>query len=221
MAARSRKRKLPADLQEAEALVRKTSCARCTVMEAYKSLQALDLSQVQGVPQTDAVAPEALTIWLIAKFGIQEVQKMASILTALPETLTPSQKMRFFKKLCGRESDGDFLCATIQRSSLVSTVACNHDVKVLSPPIKQCTHCAANLTENHHCRVKLYTLSGVKEAEKVTFRCAKCRVSYNYDKFGDKIENGFRFYPEQRQFVEVNDVTYFQRQLLDHQCSLA
>lgn len=220
MAAKSRKRKLPADLQEAEALLQSTSSARRTATEAYKSLQALDLSHSEGVPQAEALSPDALTIWLIAKFGITEVQKMASILTALPETLTPSQKVRYFKQLSGRESDSDFLCTIIQRSSLTAGTY-NHDVKVVAPPVKQCNKCAANLTENHHCRVKLYTLTGMHEAEKVTLRCLKCKLSYNYDKWGDKNENGFRYYPEQRQFVEVNDTTYFQRQLLDLQCSLA
>ena len=77
-----------------------------------------------------------------------------------------------------------------------------------------------NLIENHHCWVKLYTLAGMHEAE-VTLRCVRCKISYNYDKWGDKIDNGFRYYPVAREFVEVNDTTYFERQLQNLQCSLA
>ena len=76
MAAKSKKRKLPADLHEAEALLR-TSSARRAVLEAYNSLQVVELNQVEGVPQAQALSPDALTTWLVAKYGIQEVQKMA------------------------------------------------------------------------------------------------------------------------------------------------
>jgi len=48
MAAKSRKRKLPADLQETEAFLQSTSSARRTATEAYKSLQALDQSHSEG-----------------------------------------------------------------------------------------------------------------------------------------------------------------------------
>ncbi len=77
-----------------------------------------------------------------------------------------------------------------------------------------------NLVENHHCTVKLYTLAGAFAVEKITLRCTKCSLSYNYDKWGNKRARGFAYYSEQREFVEVNDTTYFDRQLLELQCSL-
>ena len=86
---------------------------------------------------------------------------------------------------------------------------------------KRVESCRSNLIENHRCRVKLYTLAGIHEVEKVTLRCVRCKISYNYDKWGDKIDNGFRYYPVARNFVEVNDTTYFERQLQNLQCSLA
>ena len=224
MAAKSKKRKLPADLHEAEALLRTTSSARRAVLEAYNSLQVVELNEVEGVPQPQALSPDALTTLLVAKYGIQELQKMAKILVNLPETLTPSQKSRYFKQLSGRDSDSDLLCRTIEKSSLCTIGGYDQDascVKVLSPPVKQCTSCTSNLIENHRCRVKLYTLAGMHEAEKVTLRCVRCKISYNYDKWGDKIDNGFRYYPVSREFVEVNDTTYFERQLQNLQCSLA
>ena len=150
MAAKSKKRKLPADLHEAEinieALLQTTSSARraarnfglsqvcqrsrimihcswlwlpkvrrescqliCTklkliskhcckqrvllgraVLEAYNSLQVVELNEVEGVSQAQALSPDALTTWLVAKYDFLEVQKMAKILVNLPETLTPS-----------------------------------------------------------------------------------------------------------------------------------
>ena len=61
MAAKTKKRKLPADLYEAEALLRTTSSARRAMMEAYKSLQVVELNEVEGVPQAQALSPDALT----------------------------------------------------------------------------------------------------------------------------------------------------------------
>ena len=196
------------------------------MLEAYNSLQVVELNEVEGVSQPQALSPDALTTLLVAKYGIQELQTMTKILVNLPETLTPSQKSRYFKQLSGRDSDSDLLCRTIEKSSLCILLeamtrmhhAC---VKVLSPPVKQCTSCTFNLIENHRCRVKLYTLAGMHEAEKVTLRCVRCKISYNYDKWEDKIDNGFRYYPVAREFVEVNDTTYFKRQLQNLQCSLA
>ena len=75
MAAKTKKRKLPADLHEAEALLRTTSSARRAMMEAYKSLKAVELNEVEGVPQAQVLSPDALTTWLVAKYGIQEVEK--------------------------------------------------------------------------------------------------------------------------------------------------
>ena len=146
---------------------------------------------------------------------------MAKILVNLPETLTPSQKSRYFKQLSGRNSDSDLLCRTIEKSSICTNGGYDRDVscvKILSPPVKQCTTCTSNLIENHHCRVKLYTLVGMHEVEKVTLQCITCKTSYNYDKWGDKLGNGF---PVARTFVEVNDTTYFEWQILNLQCSLA
>ena len=94
MAAKSKKRKLPADLHEAEinieALLQTTSSARRAVLEAYNSLQVVELNEVEGVSQAQALSPDALTTWLVAKYDFLEVQKMAKILVNLPETLTPS-----------------------------------------------------------------------------------------------------------------------------------
>ena len=77
MAAKSKKRKLPADLYEAEALLRTTSSARRAVLEAYNSLQVVELNEVEGVPQPQALSLDALTTLPVAKYGIQELQKMA------------------------------------------------------------------------------------------------------------------------------------------------
>ena len=62
---------------------------------------------------------------------------------------------------------------------------------VLAPPTSECYQCDSLLVENHNCKVKLYTMCGLQEGDKVTLRCKKCSLSYNYNKWGDKRRNGF------------------------------
>ena len=81
MAAKSKKRKLPADLHEAEALLRTTSSARRAVLEAYNSLQVVELNEVEGVPQPQALSPDALTHFASCKVwnsGVAENGKNSS-----------------------------------------------------------------------------------------------------------------------------------------------
>ncbi len=92
---------------------------------------------------------------------------------------------------------------------------------VLGPPTSICYECGSNLVEYHHCQVKYYTLQGVRVGQKNTLRCSDCKVLYNYSQFGNKRELGFRYYDEARRIVEATDVAYFQRELLELQCSLA
>lgn len=69
-------------------------------------------------------------------------------------------------------------------------------------------------------QVKCYTLDGYCEGIKFTLRCRECNLGYNYSQFGNK-SDGFRFYPEERKFIEVSDTVFFSREMLEFQCSLA
>ncbi|MCG8620406.1 MAG: hypothetical protein MJE68_00190, partial [Proteobacteria bacterium] len=70
-------------------------------------------------------------------------------------------------------------------------------------------------------QVKCYTLDGFIEGTKFTLRCKHCSLTYNYAQFGKKNEDGFRFYPQPRRFIEVSDTVFFSREMLELQCSLA
>ena len=92
---------------------------------------------------------------------------------------------------------------------------------ILAPPVSQCYDCDGNLVSNHSTQVKCYTTSGAKFATKITLRCRRCSLTYNYAHFGNKNELGFRHYPVAQPFVEVSDTVYFNRKVLELQCSLA
>ena len=158
------------------------------------------------------------------RYGAQSIYKMCQVLRSIPASVTPFQKREYFRLYTGFEHDVALLMATIEQSSLLDAFGDQPSCSlpnILAPPTSQCQKCLKSLVKNHSCTVLIYTLTGVRHAEKVTMRCMRCNIYYNYDKWGNKNDIGFSFYPSQRKFVEVNDATYFDRQLLEFQCSLA
>ncbi len=226
MAAKSKakKRKLPADLSEAENLLRSANSAATSISDAHKALQRVDLSEVQGLPTTQQCSEDEIATWLVARYGVNEVQRLCTASSELPNTLTPFQRLRYFRQFTGRRDDASFLCDLLDKFPTLVTVFSTRSTaspRILAPPAKQCALCCTNLVENHKCQVKVYTTSGVMQAEKVTLRCLKCSTTYNYSTWGNKREKGFIFYEGGRELIEVNDAVYYERKLLELQCSLA
>ena len=102
-------------------------------------------------------------------------------------------------------------------------VAVFEDPLVLAPPVHHCYDCDGHLTCNHITTVKCYTCTGARQSTKVTLRCKRCGISYNYAQFGDKSGLGFRYYPTRRKYVEESQTQciFTDMQLLELQCSLA
>ncbi len=64
--------------------------------------------------------------------------------------------------------------------------------------------------------------SGLKTAKKFTLRCKKCSILFTYAMYGNKEATGFQFYHREMEYIEVSDTTlYFERRVLERQCSLA
>lgn len=63
----NRKRKLPADLTEAESLVRSTNTANKTVTELHHQLRNIVPQLIDG-GQVDALTADSLATWLTANF---------------------------------------------------------------------------------------------------------------------------------------------------------
>ena len=222
-----KKRKLPRDLSEAEVLVRTEKLSISTITAARASLSEVTLSDI-GVAPLRSLSPEEFMAWLVARFGVKESKKICSVAASIPPTLTSAQRDRYIQKHLGSgpSTEATSVC------SLVSEECCSlTDLQVsnstslpqliLAPPVKQCLRCDGNLVENHHCVVKVYRMTSFMEADKVTLRCRKCRITYNYAMWGDKHTNGFIYYGTPREFVEVTDTAYMDRKLLELQCSLA
>ena len=87
----------------------------------------------------------------------------------------------------------------------------------LAPPVSQCIipECQGSLSRHHPLvTVTVFTLAdGPTPATKCCLKCSSCATIYNYAKYGKKATEGERYYKEPRQYVEVSDVVYCERQL--------
>ena len=88
------------------------------------------------------------------------------------------------------------------------------NVPFLCPPTSSCYQCASPLVKNHECSIRYYSTEGLRTGVKVTLRCKKCSITYNYAQDGDKGRSGFKLYPEQRPAVEVSDTLFFDRRIV-------
>lgn len=158
----------------------------------------------------------------VHRYGVRQIHKMCQILNSLPSSITQLQTIHYFSSFTGIVDNAAMIISAIQQSALLPPLQQELSVpKILAPPTSKCLKCSKGLVQNHSCSVVVYTMNGILHTEKVTLRCTGCRLYYNYDKWGNKRNCGFLFYSSMRELVEVNDATYFQRQLLEFQCSLA
>jgi hypothetical protein len=91
---------------------------------------------------------------------------------------------------------------------------------LFAPPTRECITCQRRLVSYHTTNVMYYRCSGVLVATKISLRCQECGLLYNYAQYGNKTSTGFRFYETERDAIEVTDGVFFERKLLDLQCSL-
>ena len=92
----------------------------------------------------------------------------------------------------------------------------------LIPPCNKCLDCNKPLTKygrTAYTQVLLYTCTGVETASKISYHCAKCKIVYKYDQFGNDLI-GFRFYEEEQRYVKATNGRYIERLMLDHWQSL-
>ena len=88
----SPKQKLPADLIEAELLVGSTNAANKAIANLHQQLHNTAPLLIDG-SQADTLSTNSLTTWLIAKFGVEKVQKLLSVMAALPLSIPSSRKL--------------------------------------------------------------------------------------------------------------------------------
>lgn len=107
----AKKRKLPRDLSEAEAVVLSEKTAAKTLAEAYNSLKTVHISDIYSLKQ---IPEEQIITWLIATYGLGRMKRICSILGSLPPTLTPTQRKRFLSSLLRTSEDAELICKLVE-----------------------------------------------------------------------------------------------------------
>ncbi len=163
--------------------------------------------------------------WLIATRSLDTVAKVCTALQQIPVGVTKKRRVQAVQERAGVTVDeAEFMSSFITKQcpSMVKLFQVPSDsTPIFGPPVDTCYGCGGQLVSNHSCQVKVYTCEGAKVAEKLTTRCMNCNLYYGYAQYGNKREVGFRYYPEEREAVEVTDGVYFDRRVLDLQCSFA
>lgn len=215
----------------------------CAIVSAEKDiLIALDkcVENLRSIDLFSSKAPQNIKedhamLWIFSKFGVSNVLHIVSALSSLPkEGVTGTCRMdaiRNFMSTTGSDTNfGEVEVSLIVQvlekypkflSSVERDRQASHHSCLICPPTSICLHCHDRLTKYHECNVRVYSTTGLRHAKKCTLRCVKCSFLYNYSMYGNKHDLGFRFYSESRDLVEVSDTLYFERGLLNFQCSLA
>ena len=180
----------------------------------------------QGGSKLSKLEENEKATWLIATCGFDMVATISRCIQSLPDGMTSLQRVRVISDCASLPVDrARFLTEFIESHcpSLLETFKDNNftPVTVLAPPVSTCYDCDEDLVAYHECAVNLYTAQGVRNVRKITLRCTRCNLLYQYAKYGDKRDRGFRFYPIQRDAVEASDVVYLDRTVFELQCNLA
>ncbi len=188
--------------------------------DALHVLSSTDLFQVGEIGET-ALPLDNILGWLYVKYGHKTIDSLRNFTSTSDIIFSPTQWLR---STYGSTTVPELTQEEVEKIYCLVQPPPGGDTTpllVLGPPLSSCYDCGNNLVANHSTTVKVYNLTGFSKATKVTLCCKSCKLSYNYANFGNKRELGFRLYPNRRKYVEASDTVYFERSVLNLQCSLA
>ena len=211
--------------------------------KSVEHLRSIDLFFPPAASVLHATHPNIITedhslLWLFSKFGVSDVLLVAAAVISVPkEGVTDSYRMDVVRRFLVTTGSTAAQISVLNLQQIIQVVSkfptflCSlesireanaHNVScIICPPTSMCYSCRDPLVKYHECDVRVYATTGLKHARKCTLRCIKCSLLYNYSMYGNKHCRGFQFYAEERDLIEVSDTLYFERDLLNLQCSLA
>ncbi|XP_020629007.1 uncharacterized protein LOC110066146 isoform X2 [Orbicella faveolata] len=207
--------------------VNSSLAAEKDVSEAFRQLCSVQISldSIRSLPA------KVLSVYLHAKFDERVRDFVTSSLAEL-DILPNSMRNISVANLTGlSEYEASLLyeaCSVVSKASPpYSRSLQNVDISsrgfpvLLTPPIGVCIVCSDTLSEhNKTCDVTIYGLLGKVAGLKFSLRCDRCKLNYNYDRYGNRAR-GWCLYEGQRPLVEASDVCFVDRKLLEFQCALA
>ena len=97
---RRKKRKLPRDLFKATEEVTSTIRTTTNFIDAHALVKDTSLSDIQD---STTLTTEQVTTWLVAHYGMEVLDRLCTVMSGLPVSLTESQRGEFINRLTGRE----------------------------------------------------------------------------------------------------------------------
>ena len=188
-------------------------------LEVVKNVRLSELSQLRNVLSKDDL------LWLM-QLKIPNALKFADIVRSMPQVMPQAAKKTvlsfYYRKLCRIEEEIDLeSCVSLLLLCTDDRQPDVDDVEILAPPVNNCINCGKSLkTQNKMCTVTVFSMNTVKTALKLSLRCQDCEINFGYSMFGN-VSQGYRFYDEQRPYVEASDEVFLERSLCLLQISLA
>ena len=219
---RERKRKYNQEMKNAFSIIKGSSF--CSFSEMAPLLQPNDIECFLILKMTRS----GLDIWkdFVSNIPQTALQLMLPVLCKILSSLCETEVSKDEATHCyaltkglPRPSNDD-----AKRKMLSAGMEVDHPaITVISPPIESCFICSGKLTvHNKPSHVTIFDVDGPVPAMKVTLKCKHCKpnVMYGYAKYGNKI-TGYKYFRNEREFVEASNETYFSRKLCSFQVYLA
>jgi len=150
MASRGKKRKvnLPTNLFEA------TQKARACIDACGKVMEAFEVLKNAPLPSTlTELNEQQISIWLIAKYGLDSIQRVCTVLSGLPTTLNEFNKQKYLAELTKVNDAKHIDCIISGHCPQLLQVFKTNTPAVLAPPVSRCFECNCQLTSSHDCKV--------------------------------------------------------------------
>ena len=198
---------------------------RSDISQALETVKTTSFSDLEDMRNT-LDKGDLLSLF---KFKVPNALKLANIIREIPTALPkPAKKVLlayYFSKYS--EVRGEFeveRCVRLLNFLTEGLEIHNYEqeaVEILAPPVENCINCnKALVAQNQICSVTVFLRNYVKSAMKFSSCCKDCNLNYGYSKFGNA-QNGYKFYEEQRVYIEATDSVFLDRSLCLFQISLA
>lgn len=189
-------------------------------LEIVKKVTLSELSQLRNMLSKD-------DLLCLIQVKIPNALKLADIVRSMPQVMPQAARKTmlsfYFRKLCKVAEEIDFeSCLNLLLFCIDERLPdVDHYVEILAPPVNTCTNCSKSLsTHNKMCSVTVFSMTTIKTAMKLSLRCPDCEINFGYSMFGN-VNKGYRFYDEQRPYVEASDEVFLERSMCFFQISLA
>lgn len=202
------------------------------IEEALSTIRAFSLFELSAM---DSLAADDVATVLCAKLGWKTFLVVQNFLLKLPKIAFKQIQSRFMTALARELSividlsdmsvvraltnkHRDLACFSLDEClDSVSKRAGIPFQRILTPPTEICLSCGCNLSlQSQPAYITVFEKDGPFPGMKFSLKCQKCKTHYGYSCYGGSA-NGYKFYDDERCYVEASNISYLSRSLcLEH-----